>query len=138
MRFRQIEQLLLPFHVTNAENPAAANRNQRLNDLETLAERIVPGMEERKNPVIAPAYAIHEEVKDRHGCHKAEGVPANVQPGDEEKRRGHQDHGQRSSEIGFSNNQSGQKTQDHRDREQRELHIVDAVLTLLEEVREEK
>jgi hypothetical protein len=53
VRLRQVEQLLHARHQPLAEHAAGADRDQRLDDLEAVAERIGPGIEEREQP--APA-----------------------------------------------------------------------------------
>ena len=56
--FRQIEQLLDAVHQAAAGDAAGADRDERLDDLEAVAERIVPGIEERQQPLAAVRSAM--------------------------------------------------------------------------------
>ena len=65
VRLRQVEQLLHTLHQPFARDASGAYRDERLNQLEAVAERIVPGVQECEHAAAAVVGADHDERRKR-------------------------------------------------------------------------
>jgi hypothetical protein len=59
MRLRQVEELLLAFHQSQAGQASGADGDHRLDDVETFALRILKGIEKGLHACPAPRHADH-------------------------------------------------------------------------------
>ena len=75
VRLGQVEQLLHAGHQPAAEDAAGADGDQRLDDLEAVAERIGPRIPERQQPAAAVRRADEHEVEHGQGAeHRADEI----------------------------------------------------------------
>jgi hypothetical protein len=73
MRLGEVKQFLDAVHQAPAGHAARADRDQRLDDLKPVAERVVPGIEERQRPPPAIRRTHHHQV---HGGQVGQRDPA--------------------------------------------------------------
>ena len=127
MRLREIEELLHAVHQPFAPHAASANRDERLNDLKTVSERVVPGIEKRERAAAPVRRPHHDDVNDgQRGKHRAQNV-AVVQSRSKDHDGGNQHERHRCAEVGLEHDEPHQSDDDDADGQQGVPDVVDPV-----------
>jgi hypothetical protein len=133
VRFRQIEQLLNPFHQSAAGHAAGAHGNPRLDDLEAVAERVLPGIEKREQT--APPVRRGHQHGEQHGPHdqrRADDIPI-AQAGGKDHHADDQQQRHRGAVVALEEDQSDQDRGHDDNRCKRIRDIVDAMHAAIED-----
>ena len=110
MGLGKIEKLLATGRETHAGDAPAAESDERLAQLESVAERIPEGIEKGEDPGDPVVGGQHSGHKERNADRRQEGEVLETRPTQEDHRRP-DDHQQgRRSEIGLEIDQAGEKS----------------------------
>jgi hypothetical protein len=138
VRLRQKEQLLHARHEASPERASRANRNEGLDDLKAVTERVTPRVPVRLQPALPVRRAHQHDIQPDHHHYGEHDDVAVGKPGNEHHHA--HDHQQRegSTEVRLHEDQPNQADDDDRDGQQRVRHVADAVHPALEHQRHEQ
>ncbi len=138
VRLRQVEELLDAVHQSASPDAARADRDERLDDLEAVAERVLPRVEEGEEP--APAVSgAHDQPHHDGQRHEGDADDVGVvEAGGEDHDRGDQDQRHRRPEVGLDQDEPHQPQHDDHDRPERVADLVDPVHPALQDGRDEE
>src|SRR6478672_5086517 len=116
MRFREVVHLLDALAETDAEDPAGAEPDHRLDGLEAGALRVLPRVEEAEQARAPVRLEPDGEQAERADDPETEAERAAGRAGHEQHRRKHHDDGDRGPEIGLDEDQPAEDQRDEPDR----------------------
>ena len=118
VRFGQIEELLHAVHQPFAPHAARADRDERLDHLKTVSERVVPGIGKRERAAAPVRRSHHDDIDDRAAASAAPGCSGSSAPR-EDHGGGNQQERHRSAEVRLEEDEPHQTDDDNADGQQR-------------------